>query len=1231
MLVRLFPACHAASHPPEKERRLVSFAQHTPLPQWGPKIPDMAYIPLPPELVETGSQDIVKIEREARQKMIDGGILRPSVQAEKGQRLFDFPYDKRHAEEVESDRRQKEKLLSQIGAIESYLRRKSEAEEEIQKIRKEKSTGLWTKTNRFGRWKPLRNWNKTLNSLEKDIRSQFGALIDHPTELLESLRHQLQTLDERGVFLTQAQQAAQHEREARLFLQELALFNSRRGKGALDLIRDNQSLVAELTGTATPEGEAITSEIAQEQLNALQQKYRNHLIDVLRHPDIDKTADASFDESRDGTYQRAYQKAFNLPTDINFTPPAFQTGNKLHFDIDNDEYFRLDESVSDTDETSPPEELERAKIERNCTRNAMHELAHLALDKPKRGRPFVEKVIGELKNSGKWDALRTSVDTIFRYRIDEKLKDDQWYAHEIIALYFGGRQSAYRRNGSERDKAHQTVFTLADTALTENRALQLLIEEIATDVGIEMQWLQPQLFKAVMERKPLRDASDETWDELTTFRRPEAASTASAGDDEKELLKQYTEELQKKKAALVEIPDTSIVTAESVITQIHNYNADISDLRRRLGGKGPNAIMKGTDKEEQFRDQGVQAADAMLAEQLDELLRMENMATAQKNWSKMEWEGGPSIEKKAEYARLWSLPNADGYTALEHGHKDMQMNDVIAELQRLDNDAESKKKRGEVPKFMKTVIETLNDPINKIKDYEKDKAKNTTERYHDPSSKAFVSWLKDFSTNGVEWLCVYDILKIFKIYKEAIIESYHAQQNIVSNKIAKEASWIMEYVPYGKPVRQIINRQARSANDEETNKYADYLKNEGFTYDKLFEEPNGLYYQNENNINRRKAVLEYAADHAWLYKLDKENPKNVYGINYIELFGEQKFRELVQKNEAGKSSEEKRGYERVDKDPDIPLLIDMMVEELRLKNIFAIKGLLKRLQEKAKYAESNAWGATTLLSAMRGKFNEKDTRMLLDIMDKGLLDDIGGIGIGQSAWTLTWFKVLRHELMDWKYGARFENNIFTRTISAIEDRLAANGETFNGLKDMKDQKNKDHAVARILAGQTYKCANKKYISIFEDDFTEYREDYRSKTATTSTSPKETDDDFFNPGNGGSDVLLLDNIQTAAILEKTSTGTWINTTKAPNFVTQVFLRDEDLEEKLPRAKENFRKEMKAKFTYWMNQTDDSRRAGLVTDIDLHGRVIIQELHKRGMLLDEHYAQMEAKKKSLNKGK
>jgi hypothetical protein len=198
----------------------------------------------------------------------------------------------------------------------------------------------------------------------------------------------------------------------------------------------------------------------------------------------------------------------------------------------------------------------------------------------------------------------------------------------------------------------------------------------------------------------------------------------------------------------------------------------------------------------------------------------------------------------------------------------------------------------------------------------------------------------------------------------------------------------------------------------------------------------------------------------------------------------------------------------------------------------------------------------------------------------------------------------------------------------IEEKLKEAGANFPN--DDEGNMAKYEAIAFVLSGKTFSDKNKeakkrgllKYgkwkkdvtISIFESDpvFNEYRELFRDTTATTETEPGNTDPDYFNPENGGSDVLLLDASQTSRILGRKSTSEWNFDSKARGFITQVLTRYDELERDNPSAFVNFKSEMQKKFDYCMDGVwDKSRRPTVVKDTDLKGNNMVDQLASRGL--------------------
>jgi hypothetical protein len=243
---------------------------------------------------------------------------------------------------------------------------------------------------------------------------------------------------------------------------------------------------------------------------------------------------------------------------------------------------------------------------------------------------------------------------------------------------------------------------------------------------------------------------------------------------------------------------------------------------------------------------------------------------------------------------------------------------------------------------------------------------------------------------SVEWVSWSDLVKIVGIYKSAILAKWEEGKERKAHRIADNlahGSWI------AKPIEHTLKKQARAANEKQTHEFSEYLKTAGHNYDSLF--GSGGLYGKLSNVNEKKAVLEFAASKAWLFDLDKLDGHNVYGIDYIAEFGPEQFEELVQSHEGGKSKMEKEGVEKIDKDADVPRMMNVLVHELRHKNIFVVQGIMKRLQDKAKYSHSNTWMLTTLLMLIRDESGKDPT--LKKCLDKGMIDNISNHTIGQCA------------------------------------------------------------------------------------------------------------------------------------------------------------------------------------------------------------------------------------------
>ncbi len=669
------------------------------------------------------------------------------------------------------------------------------------------------------------------------------------------------------------------------------------------------------------------------------------------------------------------------------------------------------------------------------------------------------------------------------------------------------------------------------------------------------------------------------------------------------------------------------LTAEEISAKIDILLSKLQKLRERYPAL--QAIIEKAKMEAETRAQHLAIVNQNL-EYMDDsgtkLLSLKRRADILNRWNLPEAEGGLSVDDKSRFAE------AEGFA---NHYRHLQTTVEAADALSADSCQNTLNEVRELMSVYEPIFKEMEEEIDKAEEGDKGHTEDAG-----GEKETVGAWLKKnvFSSQGdVVWLTPLNIMHIIKTYKDAITQNYNSNQRVKENKVAKQINFYT-------PIQHTLNKLARSTNNTETSEFKEYIEREGFTFNQVFGtdgtgKNGGLLFQNKHNFNRAKAVLEYAADKAWMYTLDPLNGHNVYGIDYEAIEGHQAFEDLVQKHESGKSHEIQHGYDRVDKYPDVVPIINTMMHELHQKNIFAVQGIMKRLQEKAKYSHSNTWMLTTLLMSMR------DHPELKICFDKGMIDNISNFTISQSAWSVTWLKVLRNKMMDFKNDkVEFGSDILTGTMVKIEKRLEREGVHFP--PDPEGEKLKHEAIGIILAGKTYrkgtKRVNEKYlplhpISIFDDEFNDYREKY-SDAASSSTEPKNTDDDYWNADNGGADILLLGKIPTVDIIDRKSTGTFENRLQARGFFAQVFDRYEDLtteaakatdsltRRRILKSRQNFILEMKEKLL------DERTRTGWIygqvlgntpslkqftSETDTRNRSILEQLLRVGILSQTTY--------------
>jgi hypothetical protein len=169
-------------------------------------------------------------------------------------------------------------------------------------------------------------------------------------------------------------------------------------------------------------------------------------------------------------------------------------------------------------------------------------------------------------------------------------------------------------------------------------------------------------------------------------------------------------------------------------------------------------------------------------------------------------------------------------------------------------------------------------------------------------------------------------------------------------------------------------------------------------------------------------------------------------------------------------------------------------------------------------------------------------------------------------------------------------------------------------------------VAQLLASQDIDVYG-KHLNIFSPKYDQFREMFSS--TTTTITPSNADDDFFNIGNGGSEILLLSKENFSIIFHADTTGDWPAATQAKctYFVNHIVERYDDLERNgPPDAFRNYKREIKAKMEYVIENGLSHPNCGLMMPGKTlpNGKPAFLEMMRRGIITVKSLERLKAER-------
>ncbi len=460
----------------------------------------------------------------------------------------------------------------------------------------------------------------------------------------------------------------------------------------------------------------------------------------------------------------------------------------------------------------------------------------------------------------------------------------------------------------------------------------------------------------------------------------------------------------------------------------------------------------------------------------------------------------------------------------------------------------------EILKGMEKKVANWESSLDKINKYAEE-----LEKHHIATEKR-----KGISTFSLEIYSINHFIESIQTVFESYKKAWGQWTQLKVSKLSKNIGDMVATVggSYSERAQITLEMDLDHKNDETKDEFKKHLEHDLADFDHCINPHHGILLATRKDPNRFRGTLEYMASKGWLYDLDTEN-RIVFGdynleigvnlpANWTPKRRDEYLRDLEQQQSKGESSEIDRGKSRVNNYPDIPPMMEVLYDEMKRYNYWAIFGIVERAIEKGKTGETSAWLCTIIMDFLK---HDEKAKMYFP---KGLMDKLGNIGIVSPVWLTTFFKLDRHDLAAYQKGKLpFEEaGTLAKTISLVEkDVIAAQAESG---KFPFSQPQLNRVVAKILASQTVgeeEGWNRK-ISIYNDRYNAYR----NKIAATKTSikPSDADDDFYNAhGNGGSEVVLMGINGFQTICGITTTGDLTNDVKAKYFLEQLSYRYDKL--------------------------------------------------------------------------
>lgn len=674
--------------------------------------------------------------------------------------------------------------------------------------------------------------------------------------------------------------------------------------------------------------------------------------------------------------------------------------------------------------------------------------------------------------------------------------------------------------------------------------------------------------------------------------------------------------------------------------RLHGVQHDTHDrLHGALHGEDKRLTNKGTIERLQHMSKNVDnlvktlsSAQSLIEKSVDKNKQAEHIETLEANTSFLKdglqtlaaWERGMQGVDQWESGRM-SPPVffqniAPIFTQGNKTGKQMSVNDALQKFYKLHPDAMNWEGLND-----STRIFIANITADSIRDYvnsylsKLEKALQDQEEYLKSLEKAkeSVQVAKGGLGLGLEFFSINEFIKLGTESVKNVYEAFKkAREEWMQLKIAGLSHILGEFtrhLPFGEDAQQTLAGTLMHKDDEVKEHYVKHLEADLAPFDHMIDTHgpgSGLLSKNKSDGNRFRGSLEYMAKKGWLYEIDHANqtvmghkliPGQTLPSTWTDVMVREYLNDLEKKNQKGQTDEKDRGYARVDYIEAIPPIIDIVKDEMKSGNYWAVWGIMDRTIKKAKIGHATAWATLTVYDYIR---KDPLARRYFPIQ---LADRIGNQHIGSYSWSSAFFVLDRFKCLNYQKKtaddqAAADKNFseagsVPKVMTEIGKRIDEQEAIAHGKNHLNENK-KQELIAKIMAATTIKLPGwKDGISIFHQDFNWYRKPFRKVEG--SFDPKSTDDDFYREL---SDMVLLGKGPITTLMRIGTQGSFEHGARPKMYMMQLLKCLHNLEKNATATEQNtFKNETQEVLEYafknnWAKVANAEMLANITTSED-----------------------------------